>query len=274
MANEAIKETKKEAKLQKKLAKQRAKDLAKESEDLEETSSSNPVSTILVTLVIVIIWLFILALLIKLDVGGFASSVLTPALQDVPVIQNILPSSDITETNDATAYSGYTSLQSAVDEIARLESELAAAEADVSSAASDIATLKAEVERLETFEDSQVEFQRIKTQFYDEVIYADNGPGVEAYVEYYESIDPTTAEYLYKQVVQQLEETEEITDYAKAYSEMSPKEAAAIFEEMTNDLALVARILGVMSATDRGAILGVMDSEIASLVTKIMDPES
>ena len=93
-------------------------------------------------------------------------------------------------------------------------------------------------------------------------------------LEYYEERDPATAEYLYKQVIQQIEESDEIKDYAKAYSAMKPKEAAAIFEAMTDNLDLAARILNVMEAEDRGKILGVMDPEIASRLTKIMDPES
>ena len=63
-------------------------------------------------------------------------------------------------------------------------------------------------------------------------------------------------------------------DYAAAYSAMKPKQAAAIFEQMTNNLDLAARILKVMSADDRGAILGAMNSEVAAKITKIMDPES
>lgn len=64
-------------------------------------------------------------------------------------------------------------------------------------------------------------------------------------------MDPATAEYIYKQVVTQLEESQEIQDYAAAYSAMKPKQAAAIFEQMTNNLDLAARILKVMSAEDR-----------------------
>ena len=41
-----------------------------------------------------------------------------------------------------------------------------------------------------------------------------------------------------------------------------------------NNLDLAARILKVMSADDRGAILGAMNSEVAAKITKIMDPES
>ena len=55
---------------------------------------------------------------------------------------------------------------------------------------------------------------------------------------------------------------------------MKPKQAAAIFEAMTDDLDLVARILSQMSTSDRGNILGAMDSEIAAKITRMMDPES
>ena len=55
---------------------------------------------------------------------------------------------------------------------------------------------------------------------------------------------------------------------------MKPKEAAAIFEAMTDNLDLAARILNAMEAEDRGKILGVMDPEVAAKLTKIMDPES
>ena len=57
-------------------------------------------------------------------------------------------------------------------------------------------------------------------------------------------------------------------------SEMKPQAAASIFEAMTDNLGLASRILAVMSAEDRGKILGAMDPEIAARITKIMDPES
>ena len=54
---------------------------------------------------------------------------------------------------------------------------------------------------------------------------------------------------------------------------MKPKDAAAIFDTMTDDLNLVAKILGAMGSDDRGNILAQMDEENAARVTKIMDPE-
>ncbi len=273
---EEKKKLKNEQKAQKKAAKARAKEIASQEADLMEDEESGSGSVFLVTFVIVIIWIAILCLIVKLDFGGFGSNVLTPILKDVPFLNLILPSNKevVVDEGESEAYGGYTNLREAVDYIKELELELERAQSAHSDSSDEVAQLKAEVERLKTFEDSQVEFQKVKTEFYEEVVYADKGPGIEEYRKYYEEMDPATAEYLYKQVVTQLEESQKVIDYAKAYSEMKPKEAAAIFEEMTDNLNLAARILGVMEADSRGKILGVMDPEIAARITKIMDPES
>lgn len=271
---EERKKIKEEQKAQKKEAKQRAKEISQQEATLSEDEEAGGVSVFLVTVVIVVIWIAILCLLIKLDVGGFGSGVLAPVLKDVPVINKILPAESVVTTDDEEAYGGYTSLREAVDYIKELELELEEAQSASNVNSEEVEQLQAEVERLQTFEDAQVEFERIKTEFYEEVVYAENGPGPEEYQKYYESMDPATAEYLYKQVVQQVEEDKEIQDYAQAYAEMKPKEAAGIFESMTDDLELAAKILDQMSAEDRGKILGVMDPEVASRLTKIMDPDS
>lgn len=272
---EEKKKLQKEQKEQKKAAKQRAKQLEAEEAELYDDEEQGGGSVFLVTFVIVLIWIGILCLVIKLDLGGFGSNVLAPVLKDVPVLNLILPKGSETSAlpGQEGAYGGYSDLKEAVDYIKELELELERANSANSGNTEDIAALKAEIERLKTFEDQQVEFQRIKTEFYEEVVYADKGPGIEEYQKFYEAIDPATAEYLYKQVVIQKEESDDIKDFAKAYSEMKPKQAAAIFESMTDNLDLVARILNVMDATSRGKILGVMDQDIAARITKIMDPE-
>ncbi len=271
---EEKKKIKDEQKAQRKEAKKRAKEISAQEAQLTEDEEAGGVSVFLVTVVIVAIWLAILCLLIKLDVGGFGSNVLAPVLKDVPVINKILPAESVITTDDEEAYGGYTSLREAVDYIKQLELELEQAQSSSNTDSEEMDQMRAEIERLQTFEDAQVEFERIKNDFYEEVVYADKGPGAEAYQKYYESMDPTTAEYLYKQVVQQQEASKEIQDYAQAYADMKPKEAAAIFENMTDDLELAAKILNQMSTEDRGKILGVMDPTVAARLTKIMDPES
>lgn len=260
-------------KAQKKEAKQRAKEIDEEEERLG-VDDAGGVSVFLVTVVIVVIWIAILCLLIKLDVGGFGSGVLAPILKDVPVVNKILPADSTITTEEEDSYGGYTSLREAVDYIKELELQLEDAQAASSVDSEQMEELRAEVERLQTFEAAQVEFERIKTEFYEEVVYAENGPGADEYVKYYQTMDPTTAEYLYKQVIQQQEVDQEIQDYAQAYAEMKPKAAASIFEAMTDDLDLAAKILNQMSAEDRGNILGAMDAETAARLTRIMDPDS
>ncbi len=262
---------------QKKEAKKKAKELAAEEARLSDDEGSNfPV--IVTTAIIVIIWAAILCALIKLDVGGFGSGVLAPVLKNVPVVNKILPDTE-KPTDDDSEYadvdtSGYSSIKQAVKQIKDLEALLQEVQTDSAGKDEQIVALLEEVQRLQTFEDKQVEFERIKTEFYNEVIYADNGPGAEEYQKYYETMDPATAEVLYKQVVAQIQEDKETKQYAQAYSEMKPKEAAKIFENMTDNLDLAARILDVMEPDDRGKILGAMDPTVAAKITKIMEPDS
>ena len=263
-------------KKQKKEAKIKAKELANEEARLSDDEGSNfPV--IVTTTIIVLVWIAILCALIKLDVGGFGSNVLAPVLKNVPVVNKILPGSDQNESSGDTEdvdTSGYSSLKEAVTQIKDLEMQLQEAQTNNADKDEQIASLTEEVGRLQTFEDKQVEFERIKTEFYNEVVYADKGPGPEEYQKYYESMDPATAEVLYKQVVTQIQEDKEVKEYAQAYSGMKPKEAAKIFENMTDNLDLAARILTVMEPDERGKILGAMNPEVAAKITKIMEPDS
>lgn len=275
-----LKDEQKRQKADQKAKRKEAKRKAKEIEDEEARITDDEGSTfpvIVTTLIIVVVWLAIIAALIKLDVGGFGSGVLAPVLKNVPVVNMILPDS-VTSTNVDDGMdvdvSGYSSLKEAVKEIQELQVELQAVEATSASKDEQISALQEEVARLQTFEDKQVEFERIKNEFYNEVVYADNGPGADEYIKYYQSMDPATAEALYKQVVTEEVTSEQIEAYAMAYSSMKPKQAAEIFESMTDNLELAAKILWQMEAGDRGKVLGVMDPEVAAKLTKIMEPDT
>ena len=161
-----------------------------------------------------------------------------------------------------------------VDRITELEKKLEQAQSTNTAYSEQIEALKAEVKRLETFQDNQVAFQEIKERFYEEVVYADNGPGVEAYREYYEEMDPTTAEALYKQVIQEVAVNNKMKDYVATYSNMDAAKAAGILGAMTDNLDLAAEILSNLPAATRGAIMGEMDPAVAARITKIMNPGS
>lgn len=241
--------------------------------DIDDDDEGFSPSVFFIVVLIVLIWLAILALLVKLDIGGFGSGVLYPILKDVPVVNRILP--DIVDTEE---YAGeFDNLPDALAEIERLNAvvaELKEAQDAVDEEDSDeVKALKEEIARLRTFEDSQIEFDKLKTEFYEEVVFAENAPTIDQYKAFYESIDPDNAEYLYKQVVRQLEVDSEMKEYVQAYTDMKPKQAAAIFEMMGDNIDLVAKILGQMEPSGRAKILGVMDPEMASKITKIMDPD-
>ena len=265
---------KKEQKDRKKETKRRAKEISKQEDELAEDEEGNGLVTFFATVLIVALWLAVVCVVVKLDIGGFGSTVLTPILKDVPVVNRILPGSVQTETSNPESFGGYSSLQEAVDYIKQLELELERVQNSSAQKDIDLDNLKAEVLRLQEFEKRQTEFNRIQNEFYNDVVYSDKSPGAEEYRKWYEEMDPATAEYIYRQVIVQLQESEEIQNFAQAYSEMKPKQAAAIFEEMKDNLNLVAKILKTMSADERGDILGVMDSEVAAKLTKIMDPDS
>lgn len=266
---------KQEEKQQKKEIKKRAKEISKREAEIEaEEEKGNGVSSFFVTTIIVIIWIAILCLLIKLDVGGFGSEILKPLLKDVPVISKILPGEpEETETTKDGNYGGYTSLKEAVDYIKVLELELEHSQTVNNTNSEEITKLVAEIDRLKEFEQKQVEFQRIYEQFYEEVIYQEKGPGPEEYKKFYEGINPATAEALYKKVVLQLEKDKEITDYVAIYSQMKPKAAAAVFDEMTDNFPLVAEILSSMETDAASKILAAMNAQNAAKLTKMMYPE-
>lgn len=265
-----IKEEKKKLKEENK----RLKREMKEAEALEaEEETGGALSVFFITIFIILIWLAFLCLFVRLDVGGFGSNVLRPVLRDVPVVNKILPPAQgqISDTGEDLYY-GYSSMEEAVARIKELEIEVEELQNTRNTENQNVEGLEAEIKRLQTFEDNQIEFEKIKNEFYEEVVFAEKAPDIAEYKKYYEEIDPSSAEEIYRQVVGEVAYDEEVEKYAKAYSAMKPKQAAGIFEAMTGDLDLAARILQRMSADDRGNILGVMNPEVAAQITKIMEP--
>lgn len=266
-ARKAEKERKKEAKKKAKEEKANMDDL-----DLEEESSGGKIAVFFVSIIIIIVWLAIIALLIKWDVGGFGSTVLAPVLKNVPYVNRILPDGAVEEMSTEDSAYAYGSMDEAIEKIKELEIQLADAQNSSSADADYIAQLEAQAAELERYKADEAAFEEEKQSFYDEVVFSDVAPDITEYQRYYESIDPANAEALYRQVVNQTLEDEEIANYVNTYSSMKPKEAAAIFDTMTDNLRLVADILNNMDSQSRADILGKMTADTAAKVTEIMEP--
>jgi len=237
----------------------------------EEETLGGKVVLVFLTILIILIWLGIIVVLIKFDVGGFGSTVLRPIIKDVPYLNMILPEND--EIMEDTQYQ-YETIDDAVDRIKELEALLDQQLATNAENSDRIVSLESQIAELQIYKQEQAAFEEIKEKFYEEVVFSDQAPSIEEYKTFYESIDPENAEVLYKQTIEQLAYDAEIQDYVKTYSTMKAKEAAAIFDTMTNDFDLVADILRNMSTKARADILGKMTPENAAKITAILEPDN
>lgn len=262
---------KKEEKAKKK-AEKKAKEKQQELDGDEETTVGGRIAVFFVTLIIVIIWLAIIVLLIKWDVGGFGSGVLGPVLKNVPYVNRILPEGVVVEESTEDSMYAFDTMEDAVNRIKALEMQLAEAQNNSDTDAEYIAQLESQSAELAQYKQEEADFEAEKQRFYEEVVFGDSAPEIEEYKSFYEGIDPANAEIIYRQVVEQSAANEELEEYVKTYSSMKPKEAAAVFDTMTDNLKLVAEILENMDAQSRADILGKMNSGTAAKVTEIMKP--
>lgn len=264
----------KKAEKEKRNADKRKAKMSEESDDLdlEEESTGGKIAIFFVSLIILLIWLAIILLLIKWDVGGFGSTVLAPVLKNIPYVNRILPDGAVEELSTEENAYAFDSLDEAVNKIKELEIQLAEAQNASTDDAAYITDLENQAAELQQYKLEEADFEAEKQKFYEEVVFSDSAPDIEEYKKYYESIDPANADILYRQVVEQTAANDKIDEYVKTYSSMKPKEAAAIFDTMTDNLQLVSDILENMDAQSRADILGKMNAETASKVTEIMKP--
>ncbi len=255
----------KEEKKKKKAEKQGADNAA----DDDEGGIGTKIAVFLASIVIIALWLGIFVLIVKWDVGGFGSTVMYPVFKNVPYINLILP--EVKEVEEDPDHS-FATIDDAVEYIKLLERELAGEQEKVSAKNKRIDELKAKIEKLKSYEEKIKEFDSLKKKFDQEVVFSDEAPDISYYQEYHPQISPENAEQIYKQVLEQQQYNEELDNYVKTYSNMKAKNAAKIFDTMTDNLKLVAEILEKMDAESRGEILGNMDAEIAAKVTEILYP--
>ncbi|ADL34101.1 hypothetical protein bpr_I1363 [Butyrivibrio proteoclasticus B316] len=276
------KEYQKQLKAQRKEAKEKAQEFADRTAEINGDNAGG-FATIVITFLIILIWLAIMALLIKLDVGGFGSDILAPIIGDIPGLNLILPDNATKQSEQPTDISSAESSNSSLNSmeeanayIKRLEQALQEEMTKNSSYASSIEKLEAEVARLEPFERQQKEFYEERASFYASVVYGDYAPDAAAYASYYAMIDPETAERLYQEVVQGKLDDEAIKAFATTYSGMKAKQAAQIFDEMINEnqIQLVARILAQMTIENRGDVLAQMEKPNAAKLTQLLEPSA
>lgn len=224
-----------------------------------------------IVILIVITALSIMAFLIKSDVGGFGSEILRPVFKNIPVINFILPEATNEEIAKETD-TPYNTLESALSKVEELENSIVVKDTELKDVQEKNTELTAEVARLKEFETERTEFLEEKNKFFDEIVYGEEAPATDIYIEWYEALDQEAAARIYEEVIKSKETDNEITELANTYANMDAKKAASILEKMSTDLDTVALILSSMAVDKRGAILGEMDPEFAANVTKKLLP--
>lgn len=239
-----------------------------------EEKSDNKLITIIFAILTILVWLTIFCVMVKLDVNGFGSKVMRPIFKDVPIINLILPGpSDeelVTEENLP-----YQNLSEALDYIKELELQIQGYQEENVGQEAQISELQAAVERLQQFEANQQAFQEEKDRYYQEVVLGNGTEMMQNFQQWYEKMDPETAERIYNLVVERFEQLKLDEEYVQTFEEMEAAQAAAIFVEMSGDLDTVVKILRSLNADTRSAILSALaskDAVFAAKLTQLLAP--
>lgn len=239
-----------------------------------EEKSDNKLITIIFAILTILVWLTIFCVMVKLDVNGFGSNVMRPIFKDVPIINLILPGPSDEELVEEENLP-YHNLSEAIDYIKELELQIQGYQEENVEQESLIAELRASVERLQQFEDNQVAFQQEKDRYYQEVVLG-NGTGMmESFQQWYENMDPETAERIYNLVIERFQQLKLEEEYVSTFEEMEAAQAAAIMIEMTGDVDTVVKILRSLNADTRSAILSAIaskDAVYAAKLTQLLAP--
>ena len=228
--------------------------------------SKNKILSVVVLILIVFVWLVIFAVLIRLNVGGFGST-LSPILKDIPIINRILPEA----TDDEIAYESdypHKTLKDALAKIEGLKETNDKLSLEVEEYKNINGKLEEEIISLNEIKYKTDEFKQRVLEFERDVVFGDKALNIEEYKKFYESINPDNAEIIYRQVIGDLAESQEMKEKAEIYSQMNPRAAATIFETLSDDTDLLLDILSNMTSSSASKILSEMDPDLAGNLTK------
>lgn len=239
-----------------------------------EEKSDNKLITIIFAILTILVWLAIFCVMVKMDVNGFGSNIMRPIFKDVPIINLILPDASDEELVEEQNLP-YRNLSEAMDYIRDLELQIQGYQEENVEQESQITELQSQVSRLEIFEKNQVAFQEEKEAYYQEVVLDNGTEMMNSFQQWYEKMDPETAEKIYRQVIERVEQLKLADEFVSTFEEMDAAQAAAIFMEMSGDLDTVVKTLRSLNADTRSGILSAIattDSVYAAKLTQLLAP--
>lgn len=231
----------------------------------KKEESSGKFGSFLIILLFLLIWVSVLALLVKLDVGGLGTT-LRPYIKNIPVVNLMLPRVSDEQIQWEENYP-YKNMDEAMRELDTLKQQVEMLTKENTAQAIEITQLKSENTRLKFFEDDVTAFEDRVQRFEQYVVFNDKAPDVTAYREFYESIEPENAAQLYQAVVELIQYDEGIIKQAELFANMKPGQAAEALQEMTADIEFITKVLLAMKKDNATEIMNKMD---ALFVAKVM----
>ncbi len=225
--------------------------------------------TVIIVLVIFIIWLLILGILIKFDIGGIGNKTFRPLLQNVPVLNNVLP--DLTPEEEAYLnnykYKNMTEAMNRIKELEELTDKLYEENEDYATRQLE---MQKEIENLEHYRKEFEDFMLLREAFDTEVVYNDKAPNTDEYIKWYESMYPETSKKIYEELAAQKQKEKIYEDMAAYVSKMKAKDAAAILEEMTSDIEFICSVLECLKTQQVSDILTAFEKNDPEFGARVM----
>jgi len=249
---------------------------------IKQNEKNKGKASILITLAAVVIIIAVVFggvfyFIISTNAGGFAQKH-RATIQKLPVFRSALPAAPdpldpryMTDRQIRDKYVEFREenikLKEQLDEATRLIDEYKYYKDNIESLETDAENKLNELkERTAALDARELEINEMKKQL-DELI-AEKA-GREAFIEYFERIDPENARSIYESLVKKKQTDEEIKKFAQIYAQMDEASAARIFEQLGNSkIDMIAETLMLMNRENSAAILEAMNPEFAALVTE------
>ncbi len=203
---------------------------------------------------------------IYFNLFGVRDRYITPLLQNIPIVKNLLPADKNADANDPYATMTHEEL---VKQIQSMTDQLSTADQASKDAAAKNEMYVAEINRLKEIEAQQLQFKQEKADF--DAMIAANDPN--AYANFYASISPDNAEQLYSQAVGKVQYNKDMQKYVNDFSAMETGAAAQTLTQMMNtDMALVVSIIKSMTSETVGGIFSAMQPRDVARISRMLAP--
>lgn len=247
-----------------KVSKKEKKGKKKEKKGKKEKKNKSIVSRILKLIIILGILGFIVGVLV-FNIFNIRDRYLSGILSNIPFINTLISNDEIEDDDNLE----FVSREELINQVEELRLRLSEKENEIQKLENNEIINLSEIERLSELEAQQEQF-RIDREAFDELI-ALNDPN--AFISFYESINPESASRLYEQAIISAQTEEELRNYIANFRNMETASAASILEEMiVTDMDLVILILNNLDNRTSGAVLSEMTPQNAATVAKMMAP--